>query len=215
MKDYKYIFFDVDGTLINSKEGITKGVQFALEKFDIIVEDLSKLECFIGPPLRDSFMKYYQFNENDAEIAVKKYREYYSQYGINENKLYNGVLDVLKKLKKQNKSLVIATSKPTTFTEKILKNYDIDKYFDFISGATLDKNRNNKKDIIEFAINKLNIESKNECIMIGDRKHDIRGANINQIDSIGVLYGYGNLKELKCEDATYIVNNIDEILNIV
>lgn len=215
MKIYNNIFFDVDGTIINPKEGITKSVQYALEKFNINISDLDDLECFIGPPLYESFKKYYNFNDNNIELAVKYYREYYKKYGIKKNNLYDGIINVFEELKRKNKRLIIATSKPQSFTEEILKDHDIYRYFDFVSAATLDSTRIKKEDIIKFAIDKLKIDSMDDCIMIGDKKQDIIGANINQMDSIGVLYGFGTLEELKNENSTYIINNVNEILKII
>ena len=215
MKKYNNILFDVDGTIIDPKEGITKSVQYALEKFNIKINDLKELECFIGPPLYESFKNYYDFNDDDIELAVKYYREYYKEIGIYKNYLYEGIIEVFKELKRKNKRLIIATSKPTSFTEKILKDYDIYKYFDFVSGSTLDNTRIKKEDIIKFAINELNIDSTYDCIMVGDKKQDIIGANKNKMDSIGVLYGYGTLKELEEQKPTYIIKNGYEILEIV
>lgn len=215
MKNYKNILFDVDGTIIDSKEGITKSVQFALEKFNINISDLKELECFIGPPLYESFKNYYNLKDDDLELAIKYYREYYKEIGIYKNYLYEGIINVFEELKRKDKRLIIATSKPTTFTEKILKSYDIYKYFDFVSGATLDNSRIKKEDIIKYAIDELKIDSTYDCIMIGDKKQDIIGANKNKMDSIGVLYGYGTLEELKEQQPTYIVNNIYEILRLI
>ena len=141
MKNYNNILFDVDGTIIDPKEGIIKSVQYSLEKFNIKVNDFKKLECFIRTPLYESFKNYYNFNDDDTELAVKYYREYYKEVGIYKNYLYKGIIDVFEELKGKNKRLIVATSKPTLFTEKILKIHNIYKYFDFVSGATLDKTR--------------------------------------------------------------------------
>ena len=215
MKNYNNILFDVDGTIIDPKEGIIKSVQYSLEKFNIKVNDFKKLECFIRTPLYESFKNYYNFNDDDTELAVKYYREYYKEVGIYKNYLYKGIIDVFEELKGKNKRLIVATSKPTLFTEKILKIHNIYKYFDFVSGATLDKTRIKKEDIIKFAIKEMNINSTENCIMIGDKKQDIIGANKNKMDSIGVLYGYGTLKELEEQKPTYIIKNGYEILEIV
>lgn len=215
MKVYNNIFLDVDGTIIDPKIGITKSAKFALEKIGIKTNSFDDLEFFIGPPLEESFKRYYKFEDEKCELAIKYFREYFGKYGIRENTLYDGIIDILIELKKRKKRLVIATSKPTDFTEEILKNYDIYKYFDFISGSTLDNTRNKKADIIKYAIDNLNIKNPEDCIMIGDRKHDIIGAKSNQMDSIGVLYGYGTFDELKNESATYIINSVKDILKVL
>ena len=129
--------------------------------------------------------------------------------------VYDGIKDVLKSLKDKGKILVIATSKPEKFTIEILKHFGLYEYFTFISGATLDHKRSEKKDIITHAINSLKLTDLSEIIMVGDRKHDVLGAKANNIKSIGVLYGYGSLEELQNAKADFIINSLDEILNIV
>ena len=212
---YKYIFFDLDGTLTDPKEGIVNSFLHALDKMNIEVNDKTKLQEFIGPPLTDTFSQYYHLNEADTDKAVKYYREYFSVKGLFENVVYGGIKDVLKSLKDKGKILVIATSKPEKFTIEILKHFGLYEYFTFISGATLDHKRSEKKDIITHAINSLKLTDLSEIIMVGDRKHDVLGAKANNIKSIGVLYGYGSLEELQNAKADFIINSLDEILNIV
>ena len=144
---HKYIFFDLDGTLTDPKEGIVNSFLYALDKMNIKVSEKTKLQEFIGPPLTDTFSQYYHLNETDTDKAVKFYREYFSVKGLFENIVYNGIKDVLKCLKERGKTLVIATSKPEKFTIEILKHFDLYEYFTFISGATLDHKRSEKKDI--------------------------------------------------------------------
>ena len=212
---YKYILFDLDGTLIEPKEGITRCVAYALNKFGIEVKNLDDLTVFIGPPLIDSFMLYYNMSLEDANLAVKYYRERFKVNGILECELYNNVKETLKKLKEQNKKLIIATSKPEDFTNSILKRLDIYKYFDLVVGATLDGSRGEKSGVIKYALEQLNLDDLNKAIMVGDRKFDILGAKKNNIDSIGVSYGYGIEDELIDSMPTFIVNDIKDILNIV
>ena len=213
-KDYKYILFDLDGTLTDPKEGITKSFQYALKHFGI-EEDLANLEKFIGPPLHDSFRDDYNFSEEEVEEAVTKFREYFSQNGIFENKIFSGVKEVLEYLHSNNKRILLATSKPTIFAEKILKHFEIDKYFEYIGGSNLDGSRSEKNEVINHVLEVCKVSSMEDVIMIGDRKYDVIGAKKIGVDSIGVLYGYGDLEELQEVNPTYIIKNIEELKNIL
>ena len=213
-KDYKYILFDLDGTLTDPKEGITKSFQYALRHFGI-EEDLANLEKFIGPPLHDSFRDDYNFSEEEVEEAVTKFREYFAQNGIFENKIFSGVKEVLEYLHSNNKRILLATSKPTIFAEKILKHFEIDKYFEYIGGSNLDGSRSEKNEVINHVLEVCKVSSMEDVIMIGDRKYDVIGAKKIGVDSIGVLYGYGDLEELQEVNPTYIIKNIEELKNIL
>lgn len=212
---YKYILFDLDGTLTNPEIGITNCVMYALEKFGIKVEDRKELHPFIGPPLSYSFQTYYGLSEEDSELAIKYYRERFSVKGLYENEVYNGVEKVLQQLKESGKTLIIATSKPEEFTLKILEHFDLLKYFDFVAGATMDGSRGEKADVIRYALEISGIEDKSEAIMIGDRKYDILGAKENGLESIGVLFGFGDHKELAEAGANYIADSVEDILKYV
>ena len=214
MKNYKYILFDLDGTLTDPCVGITKSVEYALNKFGITVENREKLEKFIGPPLINSFMEFYNFDKENAIKAVAFYREYFSVKGIFENKLYDGIEEMLKRLKKMDKIIILATSKPEKFANQILKFFKIEKYFDIVCGATMDEKLCEKNDIIRYALSKIENFSEN-AIMVGDRKFDISGAKDNHIDSIGVTYGFGSVKELQIAGADYIISKPDEIFDII
>jgi phosphoglycolate phosphatase len=213
--NFKYILFDLDGTITESGEGITKSVQYALKHFGIEVEDLKELDKFIGPPLKDSYKKFYNFDDEKAELGLIKYREYYSDKGIYENKLYDGITELLDTLKTHNKKIILATSKPEVHAKQILKYFNIDTYFTYIAGADFEETRVNKGDVIKYALNEANITDLSKVIMVGDREYDIIGAKDNNIKSIGVLYGYGDVVELTQARADYIVKNANEILNIV
>lgn len=212
---YKYILFDLDGTLTNPEIGITNCVMYALEKFGIKVEDRKELHPFIGPPLSYSFQTYYGLSEEDSELAIKYYRERFSVKGLYENEVYNGVEKVLQQLKESGKTLIIATSKPEEFTLKILEHFDLLKYFDFVAGATMDGSRGEKADVIRYALEISEIEDKSEAIMIGDRKYDILGAKENGLESIGVMFGFGGHKELAEAGANYIAESVEDILKYV
>lgn len=211
----KYILFDLDGTVTDPMIGITKSVQYALNKFDIEVEDLNELCKFIGPPLKDSFMNFYNFTEEDALNAITYYREYFSTKGLYENTIYENFEDMLISLKEKNKTLIIATSKPTVFAEKILEHFNLKKYFDFIAGSNLDNTRTKKADVISYALEQQGITEVSEIIMIGDREHDVIGAKALNIESIGVLHGYGSYDELSNSGANYIVKDVKELHSLL
>lgn len=212
---YEYVFFDLDGTLTDSGEGIINAAIYALEKYNIEVNDRSELRKFIGPPLQDSFSTDYGFQEDEIEDVIKIFREYYSEKGIFENTIYENIQTVLFELKNRGKKLVVATSKPEVFTKKVLDHFNISSYFDYVSGATLNNEKIQKVDIIRDAICKLGITDKSKVVMIGDRKLDVLGAKENGIDSIGVLWGYGDLLELEKVGPTYIAEKVLDLLEII
>ncbi len=214
-KKYQTILFDLDGTLTDPKLGITKSVQYALKHFNIQVTNLSSLTSFIGPPLKDSFMEYYHFDEESALLAIEKYREYFKETGIFENNLYYGMDHLLKQLAERGKTLIVATSKPTVFAKRILEYFNIHDYFAFISGSELDGTRSKKSEVIQYALEQNNINNLSEIIMIGDRKYDIIGAKETGIDSVGVLYGYGDAAEIENAKPTYIAEDINELYQIL
>ncbi|TCK98740.1 phosphoglycolate phosphatase [Natranaerovirga hydrolytica] len=208
---YKTILFDLDGTVTDPKVGITKSVRYALEKNNMEVHSLEALEKFIGPPLKDSFMKYYDVDEATAMHLINDYREYFTDKGIFENKLYDGMIDLLKALKDKDYTVAIATSKPTVFARRIIGHFGLVNYFDEVIGSNLDGTRINKAEVITSVMEQLNITNTNQTIMIGDREYDIRGAHENKIDSIGVAYGYGTIDELRQSNPTIIVYSIREL----
>lgn len=212
---YKYILFDLDGTLTNPEIGITTCVMYALEKFNIKVEDRKKLHPFIGPPLTYSFRTYYGLSEADSELAVKYYRERFSVKGLYENEVYDGVEKLLEQLKQSGKIIVLATSKPEKYAIEILKHFDLYKYFDYVAGATMDGSRGEKADVIRYALEISGIENKSEAIMVGDRNYDILGAKENGLDSVGVLFGFGDYEELTKAGANYIAETVADIVKYV
>ena len=212
---YDYFLFDLDGTLTDPAEGITNSVMYALKKWGIEVGAREELFCFIGPPLSASFKKYYGFSESDALKCVEYYREYFRDNGIFENKVYDGISELLQKLKTDGKIIILATSKPEKFAKRILEHFDLSKYFDYVAGASMNESRNKKEDIIRYALSMANVTDLSRAVMIGDREQDIMGAKINSLDSIGVLYGYGDREELEGAGATYIVDGVNDILKVV
>ena len=212
---YKYILFDLDGTLTNPEIGITNCVMYALEKFGIKENDRKKLHPFIGPPLTYSFQTFYGLSEEESKQAVVFYRERFSVKGLYENEVYAGVPEMLRNLKEQGKIIILATSKPEEYAIKILKHFDLYQYFDFIAGATMDGSRGEKADVIAYALKISRIEDKTKAIMVGDRNYDILGAKEHGLDSIGVLFGFGDYEELTKEGATYIAETVEDILKYV
>ncbi len=212
---YKYVLFDLDGTLTNPELGITNCVMYALEKFGIIVEDRKKLHPFIGPPLTYSFQKFYGLSEDECKQAVIYYRERFSVKGLYENEVYDGVAELLQTLKAQGKKIILATSKPEEYAIEILKYFQLYQYFDFIAGATMDGSRGEKADVIAHALKISNIEDRTKAIMVGDRNYDILGAKENGLDSIGVLFGFGDYEELAKAGATHIAETVGNILKYI
>lgn len=209
----KYLLFDLDGTITDPKEGITKCVQYALSKFDI-EEECDNLLSFIGPPLTDSFMDFYGFDKQKAELAIKYYRERYAKIGLFENSAIDGIHEVLEKLKNSGYTLAVATSKPTCFAISICEKYDFSKYFDIIMGSELDGTRTKKSEIIYEVLKQLNAKPE-EVVMIGDRKYDIIGAKEVGTASIGVRFGYAEDGELEKAGADFIVGTPNELLTCI
>ena len=206
----KRILFDLDGTLTDPFLGITRSVAYSLKSFGIEVDDLETLKPFIGPPLDVSFREYYHMDEAQSWKAVEKYREYFSKKGLFENKVYEGMEDFLQSLLNMDMKLYVCTSKPEVFAKEILDHFSLTPYFTGIYGATLDGSLKNKGDVIAHCIKQeqLNIQ---DCMMVGDRQHDIVGAHQNQIPCIGVLYGYGSLEEFQEYHCDYIAKDLIEL----
>lgn len=213
--DKKYMLFDLDGTLTDPQEGITNSVAYALEQYGIHVEDRSSLNKFIGPPLKDSFMEYYGFAEDRAEEAVWKYREYFNEDGIFENKVYPGIPQMLQRLNDQGKILIVATSKPTVYAKRILERFELSQYFADVQGSEMDGRRTKKEEVISYALEQNQITDNAQAVMIGDREHDIIGAKKCGLDSIGVLFGYGSREELEGCGAGQIVDTVQMLEDLL
>ncbi|AEB81791.1 TPA: HAD family hydrolase [Streptococcus suis] len=211
---YQTILFDLDGTLTDSGQGILNSVAYALEKMGIEEPDTANLNRFIGPPLYESFSRFYQLNPEDTQSAVDTFRVYFKEKGMFENQLYPGIIPLLEELRTAGKTLVIATSKPEIFAKQILEHFGIAHYFDIIAGASLDSSRISKADVIGYAINQLEAFPKH-AVMIGDREHDIEGARMHQLPAIGVLYGYGNKQEFEKAGATMIVETVQDLKRVL
>ncbi|MDE6639185.1 MAG: HAD hydrolase-like protein [Acetatifactor sp.] len=209
-----YLLFDLDGTLTDPKVGICTCVQYALASFGIDEPDIDKLTPFIGPPLKDSFMQFYNMNDQQAESAVAKYRERFQDTGLFENELYDGIPKMLEALNSKGMYLAVASSKPTVFVERILEHFHIKKYFKVIVGSELDGTRVNKDEVVAEALRQLfgdNPVEKEKVYMIGDRRFDVEGARAIGVESVGVTYGYGDMEELREAKADYIVRSVEEL----
>ena len=211
----KYVLFDLDGTLTDSQEGIINSILYALKSFGIAVEDRNSLRPFLGPPLLESMKKYYGFDQEQAELALKKYREYFSTTGLLENRVYPGIPQLLEKLKRRGYILMVATSKPELYTLQILEHFDLQKYFSFVGGATMDEKRVHKGDVIRYVLESNRLEDRSEVIMVGDRCNDVQGAKENGIQVIGVLYGYGDREELESAGADFLAKQVEELLRFL
>lgn len=211
---FKYILFDLDGTLTDPKLGITSSVQYALRALGIEEPSLDRLEPFIGPPLADSFREFYGLEGERLATAIDKYRERFATQGIFENEIYPGIPQMLADLKAKGKKLAIASSKPTLFVEQILEHFEIGKYFDHVVGSNMDGTRGTKEEVVEETLRQmLTVEmtpaqKRDAVAMVGDRKFDIEGARAHGITSVGVLFGYAPEGELEEAGADYIVNSV-------
>ncbi len=210
----KVIFFDLDGTLTDSKQGIVNSIRYTLDKMKLHKDNIN-LELLIGPPLSESFEKYFGLDNKTARYAVAVYREYYAVKGIFENKLYPEIEELLKTLKENDKMLACVTSKAAYYAEQILKHFKIAKYFTRLVGSNMDLTCTHKIDLIKIALSHFPEHNNKEFIMIGDRADDIIGARTNNIASISILYGYGTAEEIKVENPDYIVKSVGELRKIL
>jgi phosphoglycolate phosphatase len=207
---YQTILFDLDGTLIDSFDGITRSAQYALKEFGITVENREQLRPFIGPPLLDSFQDLYHFPPEKAALAVKKYRERYETIGWQENTLYDGIPELLRALHGAGKTLCIASSKPTVFVKRILHYFELEAYFAHISAADLVGGLQHKSEIVDAVFTRHGAD-RQHAVMIGDRKFDAQGALDNQVDFIGACYGYGSREELAAYPHAYLADSAADI----
>ncbi len=212
MMKKQYCFFDLDGTLTDPGIGITNSVMYALKKYNISVEDRQELYSFIGPPLTESFQKYFRFSEDQALEAVGYYREYFRAGGIFENQVYDGIPELLEELKRRNVTIALATSKPREFAVQILDHFALAPYFDHIGAATMDGSIIRKADVISHLLGQMGNVDRPAVLMVGDRDQDIAGAKANGLRSAGVLWGYGSIDELKNAGADVLVSKPSDIL---
>ncbi|KIR02007.1 Phosphoglycolate phosphatase [Lachnospiraceae bacterium TWA4] len=205
---YNTILFDLDGTLTDSRPGITKSAVYALESFGFTDLNPDELNFFIGPPLLDTFMQHYGFKEEKAHKAIAKFRERYNVTGVFENSAYEGIHEELRKLKEAGMTLAIATSKPHDIMLRVIERYELAPFFTAVEGSKVDDTGYRKSQILKEVFEDLHTTDLSKVLMVGDRFHDIEAANDCGIDSMGVLYGYGSREELESYHATYITENV-------
>lgn len=221
--DKQFILFDLDGTLTDPKIGITRCVQYALNAQGIEAPDLDELECYIGPPLDESFQRFHKLSPENAQRAVEKYRERFRETGIFENDVIDGIEFCLGTLKAAGKTLALATCKPEEFAVRILEHFGLSKYFDAAVGS-LDGIRKYKSEVIEEVFTRLRstcgienaadyelYEMKAASIMVGDRREDIDGAHEAGIEAVGVRFGYARENELEDAGADYIADSVEQL----
>jgi len=213
---YSTLLFDLDGTLTDSGEGIIRCVQYALEHFGIVENDMEKLNTFIGPPLLHSFNRWYpQFTGEDLQEALRLYRVRYNDIGMFENRVYDGIYQLLDDLKAAGYRLFVATAKPEMFTFPILEHFELDKRFDKVYGCVEEIGRLDKADVIRHIVSENPDIDRENTIMIGDRNHDVLGAADNGLDCIGVLYGFGDRPELEKAGAKYIAETVEDLRKLL
>lgn len=207
----EYVFLDLDGTLTDSSEGITRGVQYTLDHFGIHEEDAQKLLGFIGPPLYRSFMDQYGFSMEKAYEAVAFFQGYYAEKGAFENRPYPGIPALLHTWHSEGRQLVLATSKPEIHARRILEHFGMADDFHLIVGSDIEETRVEKDQVLAHALKSLGLKQTPRAVMIGDRKFDVLGAAKHHIPTLGVLYGFGSRKELEDAGAAWIAENVQEL----
>ncbi|MDK2865734.1 MAG: phosphoglycolate phosphatase [Clostridiales bacterium] len=207
----RYILFDLDGTLTDPKAGITKSVAYALKHTIGLDADPETLTRFIGPPLKESFMTFYDMSVAEALQAIDYYRIYFKESGMLDNFAYDGIGMLLARLKEAGKILAVATSKPTPFAVRILEHFDLAQYFEVIVGSNLDGTRTHKDEVVEATLQMLRCEAPEQAVMVGDREHDVIGAQKAGLKCVGVTYGYGGYEELEKAGAAWIAADLKEL----
>ncbi len=208
----KNLLFDLDGTLTDPKEGITKSFIYALEKLGVVAPTADELEWCIGPPLHDSFFK--MLNDKSETLkAVDLYRERYNKIGMYENIVYDNIHEVLSELKTRGHELFLATSKLKSCADKIIDHFEFRKYFAAVHGSEASGVRSDKAELIAYLLEQEALAPEN-CIMIGDREYDVIGASKNNMMCIGVEWGYGSNQELTKAGATYLVKSPGDLMKL-
>lgn len=211
----KYALFDLDGTLTDPGPGITNCVAYALDKFGIHPKDREELYPYIGPPLTYSFQEFHGLSADQAEQALLYYRERFSVKGLFENEVYAGIPQLLQSLRDRGVTLIVATSKPEEFTHRILEHFELADYFSFVGGNTLNEDRPTKEAVIAYVREHYPAITRENAVMVGDRKYDIAGAHSHGLAAIGVLYGFGDRAELEAAGADRLATDVAELQRIL
>lgn len=209
--NYRTILFDLDGTLTDPFEGITKSVQYAAAHFGIHEPDLEKLRGFIGPPLEAELCRYFHLTPEQGKTALAKYRERFSEVGLYENRVYPGIPELLASLHERGITLAIASSKPHIYVNKILEHFDLAKYFKAVSGSELSGERVVKSDAILYALELLGLEPSPEILMVGDRVHDAIGAFRVGLPFVGVRYSYATPDEFESSANVFLADTVQDL----
>lgn len=210
----KAVLFDLDGTIIDPQKGIINSILFTVNELNLVEKDIDSLDCFIGPPLIESFKKRYGLNENDAREAVRIYRIYYAKKGIFECSVYEGIEELIQKLYEKDIFLSLATSKPKIYADQIMEHFKLDKFFDFTSGALMDGKRTDKIEVIQYALENIPPFQKDEILMLGDREFDIDGGHYHNMKTAWAKWGYGKEEILKKSNPDYIFDSPLELLDL-
>lgn len=208
----KAVFFDLDGTLTDSGEGIFNCARLALEYFNIPRPTDAEMRVFVGPPLRDTFAKF-GVPEDGIEKALEIYRARYNPIGIFENTPYPGIYDLLAKLKQDGHRLFLATAKPEVMAQRIMDRFELSPYFELICGASLDLSRDSKSAVIAYLLEQ--VPNVKQVVMVGDTAYDVIGAADHGIPTIGVAWGYGKAEDMTAAGAIAIANTMDELYTIL
>ena len=214
-RPYHTLLFDLDGTLTDPVEGIVNSVAYALDKFGITVEDKTTLHRFIGPPLVDSFRDFYGFTDEQARQALAYYREYYATTGIHQNRVYDGMRELLYDLRQHGYRLMVATSKPEMYARRIFDVCGLAKYFEVIAGSDMAEKRAEKAQVVAYALSQSGTDRYDGFVMIGDRRFDVEGARTQGLPCVGVLFGYGDRAELEQAGARHIVASVRELRDLL
>lgn len=209
------VLFDLDGTITDSAPGIVNSIRYSLAKHGMAVPEEQELRKFVGPPLKEQFQKVFGLSDTEGEQMVDSYREYYGTKGIYENRVYEGVPDMLSRLKSAGLRIMMATSKPEKYARMIAEHFGFAKYFEWIGGACMDGTRTDKYEVIEYVLDACGVRERDRVIMVGDRSHDMIGAKRAGLHSLGVLYGYGPREELEQSGAELLAGTPGEAADLI
>ena len=213
MKKFDTLLFDLDGTLTDSTEGILNCLIYAIERMGFEVPEDTNI--FLGPPIRQSFAEFLGMNGEQVDEAVRIFRERYSDTGLFENRVYDGIPGMLERLKSGGKRLMVATSKAEIYAVRIFEKFGLAQYFEIVGGAELDGSRDYKDEVIEYVLAKAGITDRSTVLMIGDRRQDVLGAHKTDIECMGILWGYGSVEELTQAGADYIARTPQEAADML
>lgn len=212
---YQAALFDLDGTIIDPKEGIINSILYASKQLGLGESNPETLDSFIGPPLQHSFRDRYHLSEDDALKAVKVYRDYYAEKGIFECHLYDGIEELLQTLYEEDILMSLATSKPVKYADQLMKHFLLDEYFEFTAGALMDGKRTDKKEVIHHALENIPPFEKDQILMIGDREFDIDGGKYHQLPTAWAKWGYGTEEIVLKSNPDFILEKPLNLLDLL